>query len=253
MKHPTGNLDLPSCPTPEWATRSYIFLPRSGDFLLLFLFFSEKQESMENIQQKVTALKESLRSLNIEPVQEQGNNSSKFILVGKVLATRAYRRFTIADISTKIWRLKHPIKVEKLEANIFKFQFGCKPDRDHVYHLRPWSLDGAHLILKLWPDNKVLREILFDATTLWLQIHGLPPAIIHQGTAEKIGSRVGILHRETVNRSCVVAHRYLRVRVSARLTLVTPLLQSHPNKVGTNGSFFPQSLETYQVLCIQKE
>lgn len=63
----------------------------------------------------------------------------------------------------------------------------------------------------------MLREIFFYTTTLWLQIYGLPPAIIHQGTVEKIGSRVGLLHRETVNIRCVVAHRYLWVRVDLSL------------------------------------
>lgn len=70
-----------------------------------------------------------------------------------------------------------------------------------------------------------MREIAFDTTTLWLQIHGLPPAIIHEGTAEKIGSRVGFLHPETVNRRSVVAHRYLRVRVD--IPINNPILAGY--------------------------
>lgn len=57
---------------------------------------------MENIQQKVTALNDCLRSLNLEPGREPGNISSEVILVGKVLATRTYRRFTIVEIVMKI-------------------------------------------------------------------------------------------------------------------------------------------------------
>lgn len=67
--------------------------------------------------------------------------------------------------------------------------------------------------MKLWSDNKILSEIPFDITTLWLQIHRLPPAILHQGTEEKIDSRVGVLHMDIVTKRCVVAHRYIRVKV----------------------------------------
>lgn len=178
---------------------------------------------MENIHQKLSVLNDSLRNLTLEPGDKLGDTCSDTILLGKVLATRVYMRFTVAEIVTKIWRLRRPVKVDKMEDNIFKFQFGCKEDRDYIYHLRPWSFDGAHLILKLWLENKVLREIPFDTTTLWLQIHGIPPAILHQGTVEKIGSRVRLLHMEMVTRRCVVAHRFLRVRVDISLKNPIPV------------------------------
>lgn len=107
--------------------------------------------------------------------------------------------------------------VERVAENIFKIIFGCKEDRDRIFRNRPWSLDGAYLILKLWPDNLVMNDILFDANTLWLQIHGLPPAVMQEGTAEKIGNRVGKVHLDTINRQCVVAHYYLWVRVKVQI------------------------------------
>lgn len=103
--------------------------------------------------------------------------------------------------------------MEKADDNTFKFIFTTKGDRDHVYQLRPWYLDGAHLILKPWPEDKVLRNISFTTTTLWMQIHDLPPAVVHQGTVERLGNRVGKVHMETVNRRCVMAHTYLLVMV----------------------------------------
>lgn len=164
---------------------------------------------MENIQSNLLALNDSLRSLNLEPKGDGECSNLNFILVGRVLNTKSFRQFTIAEIITKIWRTIVPFKVEKLEDNTFKFQFGCTADRNHIYHHTSWSLDGAHLIFKTWPENKILREIPFDITTLWLQIHGLPSAIIHEGTTEKIASKVGFLHQKTINSRCVIAHRYL--------------------------------------------
>lgn len=170
---------------------------------------------MENIHHKLWSLNDSLRGLQLDSVEERANIRTDHLLLGKVLTTRSYRRFTVTEIVSKIWRLRKPIKVEKLDNNTFNFQFGCKEDREHIYQLRPWSLDGAHLILKLWPKNKTLSEISFDITTLWLQI-------LHQGMAEKISSRVGILHKETVTKRCVVGHRFLRVRVDISLKNALP-------------------------------
>lgn len=93
--------------------------------------------------------------------------------------------------------------------NLFKFIFGNIEDRDQVYKNQPLSLDGAHLILKPWPEDKVLNDIPFNVTTIWMQIHGLPPAMVREGTAERIGNRVGVVIKETINKRCVVAHSYL--------------------------------------------
>lgn len=201
---------------------------------------------MENIYQKLLSLNDSLRRLNLESGEEKGATSSDNILIRKVMATKVYRRFTIAKIVTKIWRFRRPVKVDKLEDNIFKFQFVSKANRDHFYQIRPRSLDGANLILKLWPYNKVLKEIPFDTTTLWLQIHGLPPAIIHKGTAKKIKSRVSLLHMETMNRRCVVAHRFLQVHVDISLKNPIPTIFSMSEQMMMN-SRFSSSMKGYQI------
>lgn len=201
-----GLIDLPFCFSFDEA-----FL-NSGNLKLSLVHFLFTVQ-MENIQQNLSALNESLRSLNLQSAKEAGDIDSEKVLVGKVLATRVYRRFTVAEIVIKIWRLRCLVRVDKLKENIVKFQFRSKEDRDHIYKIRPWSLNGANLILKVWSNDKILREISFNTTTLWLQIHELPPSIMHEGATEKIGSRVSTLHQETVNRKSVVAHRFLRVRM----------------------------------------
>lgn len=106
--------------------------------------------------------------------------------------------------------------------NIFKFIFGTQGDRDRIYRNRLWSFDGAHLMLKPWPKDQVVKDIPFDTTTLWIQIYGLPLAMIHEGTVERIGNRIGTVHRETINRKCVVVHSYLQFRVDIPVTNPIP-------------------------------
>lgn len=70
------------------------------------------------------------------------------VLLGKIITTRTFKRFTITEIVQKTWKTKLKINIEKIEDNIFKFTFGNKEDKDRIYKGRPWSLNGAHLILK---------------------------------------------------------------------------------------------------------
>lgn len=87
---------------------------------------------------------------------------------------------------------------------------------------RPWSLNGAHLILKEWPSELSLSEIDFETSTFYMQIHGLPPMYLHDGTARMIGGKVGFIHPSLINRRCVVAHRFLRFRVEIAIKKPLP-------------------------------
>lgn len=168
---------------------------------------------MDNIQGKVTSLQESLRNLNLQPDENDFIFKSQNILLGKILSSRNFCRFTITEIIGKTWKLKSRVHIEKINENFFKFLFGCKEDRDTIFQGRPWSLNGAHLILKDWPADKALEEITFETTSFFIQIHGLPPAYLHEKTANMMGNKIGKIHKETINRKCVVAQRYIRFRV----------------------------------------
>lgn len=103
--------------------------------------------------------------------------------------------------------------IEKLDKNVFKFTFGDKEDKDSIFKGRPWSLNGAHLILKEWASNKSLKEVSFHYSTFNIQIHGLPPMLIHEGMARKVEETVGKVHPESINKKCIVANRFLRVKL----------------------------------------
>lgn len=118
--------------------------------------------------------------------------------------------------------MENNITVEKLEENTFKFIVGTKEERDRIYNGRSWSLNGVNLILKIWDADQALDEISFRISTFILQIHGLPPVFIHQGTAEKIGNRVGLVHKNNINKKCIVANRFLRVKVDMEVIQPIP-------------------------------
>lgn len=96
---------------------------------------------------------------------------------------------------------------------MFKFLFASKDDRDRIFGRQPWSFNGAHLNLKLWDPNLQFERVSFDTSTFFIQIHGLPPNLLHADNARLIGSEVGYVHEDSISRKIVVNQRYLRLRV----------------------------------------
>lgn len=157
------------------------------------------------------SLQESLSNLLLNPFEEAAN--TKKLLIGKIISSRNFRRYTISEITQKAWKLGKQLQIEKIKENIFKFVFSQKKDRDLIYRNRPWSLNGSLLVLKEWPLDRSIESITFDSVTFFTQIHGLPPLFLHEETATMIGNQIGILHLDSIHYRCVVAQRYLRIRV----------------------------------------
>lgn len=84
----------------------------------------------------------------------------------------------------------------------FKFTFSNKKDMDYIFNLCPWSLNEAHLILKHWPAKKTLSEILYETSTFYLQVHGLPPIYLHGGPAITVGNKIGTMLKSPVGNRC---------------------------------------------------
>lgn len=64
-----------------------------------------------------------------------------------------------------------------------------------------------------------MNEISFNISTFTLQIHGLPPMLLYEGMTKKIGGEVGLVHKSYINRQCIVAQRYLRVKIDMEVNL----------------------------------
>lgn len=85
-------------------------------------------------------------------------------LVGKLLTTKTFRRFTISEIISKMWRLVAKVFIEKIEENIFKFNFGNHRDKEKIFKNRLWTMNRFLLILKEWNAHKVLQEVSFNTS-----------------------------------------------------------------------------------------
>lgn len=119
-------------------------------------------------------MQDSLSSLSLTPIKKGQKDVTDSTLIGKLLSTRAFRRFTVSEIIGKMWRLETKIFIEKIEENTFKFNFGSKRDKEKIFNNRPWTVNGALLILKEWDAHTALHNISFNTSTFILQVNGLP-------------------------------------------------------------------------------
>lgn len=94
-------------------------------------------KNFEQVRGKVTELQDSLSSLSLTPLKQWQKDVTDSTLIGKLLSTKAFRRFTISKIISKMWRLETKIFIEKIKENIFKFNFGCKRDKEKIFENQP--------------------------------------------------------------------------------------------------------------------
>lgn len=181
-------------------------------------------------------IQESLQDLTLEEDAQEIPNITEKVLVGKVLSMRPFRRFTVQEIVSKNWRVKAKVQVEGLADNIFKFSFALKEDRDFIFKNRPWTINGAHMVLKEWSVDEQLEEITFNVSTFFLQIHGLPPRLLNEANAKRIASTISVI-LDSGSR-LVVANRFLRIRVD--ISILNPLPAGFKKEKASGEEFWVQ-------------
>ncbi|KAF3441478.1 hypothetical protein FNV43_RR15392 [Rhamnella rubrinervis] len=111
---------------------------------------------MELWRSKAKDLQESLNSLSLSSEGTEASKITEKILVGKVLSSRSFRRFTVMEILKKAWILKGKLQVCGLPSNLLHpetaFQIGKE-------------LGGVHqstinrFLLLLWVDGACVKEV----------------------------------------------------------------------------------------------
>ncbi len=107
-----------------------------------------------------------------------------------------------------------------MDSNIFLFYFENATDIEKVLSRRPWTLKGAHLVLKLWDPKLLWHEIDFSQSTFWVQVHGLPGLWQKPFYLHRICSEVGHdLEDESTMEDNHYWKRFIRVRVNVNISM----------------------------------
>ncbi len=146
-------------------------------------------------------------------------NHVNHCLLGKIMSLRSFYMPVVLEIVTKAWNPSRPIQVKKVERNIFVFMFEHEADMALAYKRRPWTIRGAHLILKVWNPELTWQEIDFSSSTFWVQVHGLPPSWHQKEYLEQVGSKAGkVLEVDFIGEPRIHWQRFVRIRVNVEVT-----------------------------------
>jgi hypothetical protein len=152
-------------------------------------------------------------------------------LIGKIISNKNFLASVVLDIIQKAWRPHRPVLVKKIDRNIFLFIFEHEIDLKRAFDRRPWTLRGAHLVLKKWRPELTWQEVDFSSSTFWVQVHGLPSLWHDKANLLRIGNRIGkVLDVDLVGDAPPTWHRFTRLRIE--IDISAPLI---------SGMFLPRS------------
>ena len=97
---------------------------------------------------KPTSLQLAFDGLTLSLDTEGARNKASKSLVGKIIADRVFRIGAVQSIVNSAWAIKGELRIKQLRPNTFAFSFGQDGERKRVWENRPWSIGGAHLVLK---------------------------------------------------------------------------------------------------------
>ena len=135
-------------------------------------------------------------------------------LIGKILSSRNFNSGVVRDITIRAWNPSKDIQISRLEKNIFLFTFGVKADLEMAFSRRPWTIRGAHLVLKRWVPDLHWLEVNFSISTFWVQIHGLPRIWQKKEYIARIGREIGDIQSiEDVAVNQIYWKKFIRLRI----------------------------------------
>ncbi|XP_065617777.1 uncharacterized protein LOC136062543 [Quercus suber] len=128
---------------------------------------------MEEIIDRCAKLKLLLRE-DVEVAIQAPLTEEGLVLIGKFCTKRKINLESVARVLRSVWRAEHNFEVNDLGENKVMFLFQSKDDMERVLLLNPWSFDKYLLILHKMVRGEAVKDIKYDRSPFWIQIHGLP-------------------------------------------------------------------------------
>ena len=187
---------------------------------------------MDDIIERCAGLKLSLREdakveINV-PLLEDGP-----VLIGKFCTKRRINLESVARVLKTVWKAENGFEVNDLGDNKVIFLFHTTEDMDRVLLLSPWSFDKYLLILNKMVRGETVKDVKFDKSPFWIQIHGLPTMSQTKEVGESIGATLGKVEKVDADGKGFCLGNYLRIRVLLDISL--PLCRGRKVRLGEQG------------------
>ena len=124
------------------------------------------------------------RSGNFEHRGEQ-------VVATKFFTHRALNMEVIARTFKPLWKTKNGFDVKDVGNHIVLFEFSDKADAERVLMGEPWIYDKHLVSFRCLEQSVIVKDLEFNKTLFWVQLHDLPIGDINPRAACEIGGTIG--------------------------------------------------------------
>lgn len=160
--------------------------------------------------------------------------SHKFMLIGKIMATkRINRRIVVATIRNG-WNISEDTQIVEFGSDTFVFTFSNLKEKERILRGRPWSIQGMMMSIQEWSDCMVVSEVNFNFIPFWIQFHNLPLGILDSeenlSVMGQLAGQVVLYEKPTIDGKLQLSFGRARVLIDITKPLIHGFWVDRPGK-----------------------
>ncbi|XVF24670.1 hypothetical protein REPUB_Repub13aG0147300 [Reevesia pubescens] len=146
-----------------------------------------------------------------------------FCLIGKAFTHKVVNLEAMRTVFQKVWKVRSGLQVSEVGDKIFAFIFEDIKKKNWVLLNQPWSFNKFLIVFRDFDGFSSPESTSFVSCPFWVQIHGLPLALMNDRVVHSIVQSMGHIIDPDFGDSSVRWARFARVKVD--LDISTPLLR----------------------------
>ena len=137
----------------------------------------------------------------------------EYFLAAKFFTGRVLSMKAITQTFKLMWRTEKGFEVQDMGNHRVLFAFANALNVDRVMKGEPWFFDKHLVALKRVMMHTDVRSLVFDKTSLWVQVHDLPIGSLTVTVAKDIASVVGNVDESETDNGDREGCNFMRVMV----------------------------------------
>ena len=150
-------------------------------------------------------------------VVEESDGEKEFFLAARFYIGQMLSMEVIAKTLKGLWRARRGFEVRDMGEHRVLFIFREEGDVEKIMNREPWTFNKHLVALKRIEKHTNLRQIQFETTCMWVQLHNLPIGISFSA-AKSIVSEVGKVFENNLEEEKYEGSNFARVRVGVDIT-----------------------------------
>lgn len=142
-------------------------------------------------------------------------------LLAKILSPKAINREAFRQQMHRILQAERRMDIEATGGNTFVFDFHSFRDRNRSLKEGPWNFSRNLVVFKEPTDWSNPRTMVFEEIDIWVQLHNIPLAFMHEKLLSKLGQQIGQFVELDRGENGAFPGRFARIRV--RINITQPL------------------------------